>query len=53
MVYMYTCFNEIQGLYEELNKHSETLKTHHDCMRAESMAFEQVTRWKKHIKKIT
>ena len=50
MVDLYTCFNEMQGLYEEFDKHSEILKTHHDCMRETYTAFEQVTSWQKHIK---
>ena len=45
MIDMYTCFNEMQGLYESFDKHSETLETHHDRLRKASMAFEQVMGW--------
>ena len=50
MANLYTCFDEIQGLYDKFTKHYETLKAHHDHMRATSTTFEQVTSWHKHIK---
>ena len=37
-------------MYEEFDKHSETLETHHDRLRTTSTAFEQGTGWQKHIK---
>ena len=40
----------MQGSYDKFSKHSETLEDHHDRMRRESTALEQVTGWQKHIK---
>ena len=51
MIYLYTCFVEMQGLYEKFSKHSSTVEDHHDQMRKASTALEQVTGWKNHIKK--
>ena len=48
MVDLYNFFDEMQGLYDKFTKNYETLKTHHDCMRETSTAFEQVTIW--HVK---
>ena len=50
MVDLYTYFNEMKGLYEEFDKYSRTLETHHDHIRTTSLYFEQVTGWQKHIK---
>ena len=50
MIDLYSCFNEMQCLYEKFIKHSENLEGHHHRMRATSTALEQVRGWKKHIK---
>ena len=47
---MYSCFDEMQGVYEKFIKHSETLEDHHHRMRGASTALEQVRGWKNHIK---
>ena len=49
MVNLYTCFDEMQGLYNSFRKHFETLETHHDQRKATSRYFEQVIDWKMHI----
>ena len=36
MASQYTCFDEMQGLYNSCGKHSETLETHHDQTREAS-----------------
>ena len=50
MIYLYTFFDEMQGLYDKFSKHFETVEDHHDRIRKASTALEQVTGWKKHIK---
>ena len=52
MIDLYTCFDDMQGLYDKFSNHSETLEDHHDRMRRESIALEKVTTLKKHIKEI-
>ena len=47
---LYSCCNEMQGLYEKFIKHSKTLVDHYHRMRAASTALEQVRSWQKHIK---
>ena len=48
---LYTCFDEMQVLYDKFSKHSETVEDHHHWMRKASTSIEQVTGWKKHINK--
>ena len=49
MVNLYTCFDEMQGLYNSFRQHSKTLKTIHDQRKSTSRAFEHVIDWKMHI----
>ena len=51
MIDLYTSFDDMQGLYEKFRKHFETVEDHHDQIRKTYVALEQVTGWKKHIKK--
>ena len=50
MIYLYSYFDEMQGLYDKFIKHSETLEDHHHRMRETSTALEQVRGGQKHIK---
>ena len=47
---LYTCFDEMQGLYDKFSKHSEPVEDHHDRIRKASVALQKVTSWKNHIK---
>ena len=42
MVNLYTCFDEMQGLYNSFRQHLETLESHHDQTKATSRDFEHV-----------
>ena len=50
MIDLYTCFDEMKGLYGNFTKHSETLEDHHDHMRAASTNLVEVIGWKKNNK---
>ena len=50
MIDLYTCFDEMKGLYDKFSKHSKTVEEQHDWIRKASTALEQVTGWKKNIK---
>ena len=50
MIYLYTYFDEMQGLYDKYNKHFETIEDHHDRIKKASAALDQVTSWQNYIK---
>ena len=50
MIDLYTCFDEMQGLYDKFSKHSKTLEDHHHWLRKESTTLDRVSGWKNHIK---
>ena len=47
---LYSCFDDMQGMYEKFIKHSKTLDGQHHRMRVAFSALEQVRGWKKDIK---
>ena len=47
---LYTCFDEMQGLYDKFTKHCETIEDHHHRMRAASTTLVKVTGWENHSK---
>ena len=49
MIDLYSCFDEMQGLYKKFIKHSKTLGDHYHWMRATSTTLEQVKGWQKKI----
>ena len=50
MIYLYSCFDEMKGMYENFINHSKTLEDHHHRMRVACNALEQVRAWQNHIK---